>query len=83
MNTTSIPSFPPPIRYIRPERPLCVHKICQIILHTDLFTMGFVSLNQWTPLHVAAETSNLEKILVYLVGKGADINMKDNNGVNI
>ena len=33
-----------------------------------------------TPLHLAAESGRIE-ILNFLVGKGADINVQDDNGV--
>lgn len=36
-----------------------------------------------TPLHVAAERGGRSNIVEYLVGKEADINSKDHNGVNI
>ena len=38
---------------------------------------------QLTPLHMAAQKGRCEHILGYFVGKGADVNIKDNNGVNI
>ena len=38
------------------------------------------SLYQMTPLHVAAERGFV-KIVDYLVGKGADIEIQDKNGV--
>ena len=44
--------------------------------------MCLLFLHQLTPLHVAAKKSRAQ-ILQYLVGKGADINIKDKNGVNI
>ena len=40
-----------------------------------------LSLRQMTPLHVAAERGGRFNIVEYLVGKEADINIKDNNGV--
>ena len=36
-----------------------------------------------TPLHMAAERGGRLNIVEYLVGKEADINSKDHNGVNI
>ena len=39
------------------------------------------SLRQWTPLLVAAERGNTEA-LRYLVDKGADININDDDGVS-
>ena len=36
-----------------------------------------------TPLHVAAEKGHFEKIVRYLVEKGATINAKNNNGVSL
>ena len=35
-----------------------------------------------TPLHVAAERGDRFNIGKYLIGKGADINIQDKNGVN-
>ena len=35
-----------------------------------------------TPLHVAAQRGERISIVTYLVGKGADINIKDDNGVS-
>ena len=40
------------------------------------------SLHQMTPLHVAAERGHF-KIVQFLVGEGADVNTKDNSGVNL
>ena len=40
-----------------------------------------VFLHQMTPLHVAAETGHC-KILRYLIDKGGDINIKDEDGVS-
>ena len=36
-----------------------------------------------TPLHVAAEKGHFEEIVPYLVDKGTDIDVKDNNGVSL
>ena len=35
-----------------------------------------------TPLHVAAKKGECPKIVKYLIDKGTDINIKDNNGVS-
>ena len=35
-----------------------------------------------TPLHVAAEKGESLEIVEYLIGRGADINIKNDNGVN-
>ena len=43
--------------------------------------MYFVSPNQMTPLHVAAENGRF-KLVKLLVNKKADINIKDNDGVS-
>ena len=40
-----------------------------------------VFLHQMTPLHVAAETGRCE-ILRYLIDKGGDISIKDEDGVS-
>ena len=37
---------------------------------------------QWTPLYMAAEGGHIE-IVRYLVDNGADINIKDHNGVSV
>ena len=42
----------------------------------------FISLHQMTPLHVAVERA-LTEIVKFLVDRGADITIKDYNGVNI
>ena len=67
--------------------PLDVH--CQRFV-TSAYTHALKSvitfvvplLHQLTPLHMAAKKGRCESILVYLVDNGADINIKDNNGVN-
>ena len=41
-----------------------------------------LSLHQMTPLHVAAEKGESLDIVEYLIRKGADINIKDENGVS-
>ena len=46
------------------------------------FAVCFLSLYQMTPLHVAAERGERIRIVNYLVDQGADINIKDNNGVS-
>ena len=38
-------------------------------------------LIQWAPLHTAAEKGRFENTLKYLVHKGADISIRDNDGV--
>ena len=38
--------------------------------------------HQLTPIHIAAGEGRCEDTLKYLVDKGADINIKSNNGVN-
>ena len=52
------------------------------LIHSHLH-LWFLSLHQLTPLHMAAKKGRCEQILGYLVGKEADINIKDKNGVNI
>ena len=44
--------------------------------------MYFISLHQRTPLHVAVERA-LTEIAKHLVDSGADITIKDYNGVNV
>ena len=46
------------------------------------FMSYFISLHQMTPLHVAVERA-LTEIVKFLVDRGADITIKDYNGVNI
>ena len=46
----------------------------------QLFSLGFFSLNQRTPLHNATRRTH-EDIVRYLVDKGANINAKEKNGV--
>ena len=41
-----------------------------------------LSLHQMTPLHVVAEKGDRLDIVKYLLDKGADINIKDYNGVS-
>ena len=36
-----------------------------------------------TPLHVAAEKGHFEEIVGYLVDKGTNINVEDNDGVSL
>ena len=52
------------------------------MLGSQLLIFIVSSLYQMTPLHVAAERGYV-KIVDYLVGKGADIDIKDENGVII
>ena len=56
----------------------------KISQYTDLLCKSFnyFVLHQRTPLHLAAEQGRFENILGYLLDKGADINIKDNDGVN-
>ena len=42
-----------------------------------------VSLHKVTPLHGAAEKGHFEEIVGYLVKKGTNINVEDNNGVSL
>ena len=42
----------------------------------------FSSLNQWTPLHIAAKRGRIE-IVKFLVDKGADVNVKAKDRVSI
>ena len=45
-------------------------------LPVDLWQCKFISLHQWTPLHVAAYRRNVDA-MNFLVDKGADVNIKD------
>ena len=42
----------------------------------------FISLNQWTPLHIAAR-SGRDYTVEFLVEKGADISIKDQAGISM
>ena len=46
-------------------------------------SFNYFVLHQQTPLHMAAKKGRFENILGYLIGKGANINIKDNDGVKI
>ena len=55
------------------------------MLHTKLLdwkSVDFFSPHQMTPLHLGAGSGKIN-IVKYLVGKGADINIEDVNGVTI
>ena len=58
--------------------------MCKISLYTNLSGLTFIVsfFYQWTPLHTTAGEGRCEDTLKYLVGKGADLNIKNNNGVN-
>jgi len=43
--------------------------------------LKFVSFSQWTPLHAAAWSAKVDAV-IYLVEKGANVNVKDNDGVS-
>ena len=59
-------------------------EICRILTFLgSYFTLYFLSLHQMTPLHVAFEQGDRIIIMKYLIDKGAEINIRDNNGVNI
>ena len=46
-------------------------------------SFNYFVFHQQTPSHLAAEKGRFENTLKYLVDKQADINFKDNDGVNI
>ena len=66
-----------------PSVMLSVHTSVCMSIRWDLVLEHFLVsfLYQMTPLHVAAECAHV-KVLEYLVGQGANINIKDNNEVN-
>ena len=70
-NTRNIQSVGPP------------SEMCKINLLREPISFVVSFLLQWTPLHIAAGEGRCEDILKSLVGKGANLNIKDNNGVNI
>ena len=52
-----------------------------LTLTLDLWRSIFISLHQRTPLHVAAYRGNVETV-AFLVDKGADMSIKNENGVS-
>ena len=53
-----------------------------LAIHGGSCSTCFVySPHQWTPLHSAAQKGHVN-IASYIVDKGADLNIKDNNGVS-
>ena len=51
--------------------------------HHNFMILGkLFSLYQMTPLHLAAERGSI-RIVKYLVEQGAEINIRDNNGVSV
>jgi len=55
-------------------------RMCRCVL-IGTFKTIILSLHQATPLHVAAESGNVDTVS-YLGDKGADINIKDGDGVS-
>ena len=51
-------------------------------LHGLLSYLILFSLYQQTPLHAAAKNHH-DYTVQHLIGKGADVNIKDNNGVSM
>ena len=51
-------------------------------MHAVKVVRFFCYFHQRTPLHVAAEAGHVDTV-EYLVNNGADINFKDDDGVNI
>ena len=62
---------------ISPFTNLSKSQFINFCIYVSLF-----SLHQMVPLHLAAERGHLD-IVKYFVSQKADINIKDNNGVNI
>ena len=58
---------------------LCKISLCNITCKS----FNYCVFHQQTPSHLAAEKGRFENTLKYLVGKRADINIKDNDGVII
>ena len=56
--------------------------LSEYLLGSQLLTFVISSLYQMTPLHIAAERGFV-KIVDYLVRRGADIDIKDEDGVTI
>ena len=50
--------------------------VAALKLPVDLWQWKFISLHQWTPLHVAAYRDDVDAV-TFLVDKGADVNIKD------
>lgn len=57
--------------------PTCTEELCRYCFYTLFF-----SLNQMTPLHIAAEEGHMD-IVQYLVDSQAHINARDNHRVSV
>ena len=64
--------------YVQCTAVLLYFRICRLI---GVPTFKFVSSHQWTPLHWAADQGHVQTAQL-LVGKGADINAQDSDGVH-
>ena len=62
----------------------CVNKqVAAVIINIDyFFLLSCCFLYQWTPLHTAAARGH-DYTVICLIKNGADINIKDKNGVSV
>jgi len=58
-----------------------VSVVIALKLPVDMWQWKFVSLHQWTPLHVAAYKDHVDAV-TFLVDNGADVNIKDEHEVS-
>ena len=63
----------------------CIQQLSSIYAKSDIVITSLIYFvfHQQTPSHLAAEKGRFENTLKYLVDIGADINIKDNDGVKI
>ena len=63
--------------------PFSLLYVKSVTILPTLKSLNCFVFHQQTPSHLAAEKGRFENTLKYLVDKQADINIKDNDGVNI